>query len=348
VAAALLYLASAAVSVNICACSEDKNTDADAGKTAATVMVSCLTTAGNDAANVKTCLNNVDKSKLPHLTWLFEENPTPPAGFSQNVLNDYEKAFYEALQESDVVLSIAGITLPDIDGSIEPDNRPVFFVLDGTSEDALVELLENANTALRSSKKLSITAYSSSKQNNVAFILKEVLQVDSAARKSAITREYTINGEHVLGVASYLEDTTVYNYSGLDMSHNFPNRTTIYCKNTYGNYYYYDENNEIYYNSRFENWFDGFEMYVVQRFYKASIVASSGKMVITELSDQGEEDIQKITFTEDKKFKKLEHIFKYKARTISTDSRKYEYDVTPALPAGYDDKSKYTDLCTNN
>jgi hypothetical protein len=114
----------------------------------------------------------------------------------------------------------------------EPDNRAEYAVPDGTSEDGIAALIIAANESLQSSNKLAITNYSSDKQNNVAYTLKEVYQVDSAARKYARTRVYTINGAANVGYIQYIDDTTIYNYSENDWYNDSQNNET-YCKTTY-------------------------------------------------------------------------------------------------------------------
>jgi hypothetical protein len=98
------------------ACSEEKTTDTDAGTTAASALVTCLTAAN---ANLASCASSIDTAKLPHLSWLFSPNPTPPAGFSESSLTEYEKAFYEVLKNSQDAMNKAGITIPDVGGSSE-------------------------------------------------------------------------------------------------------------------------------------------------------------------------------------------------------------------------------------
>jgi hypothetical protein len=98
------------------ACTEEK--DAELGKEAASVLVSCVTSAAAPEA-IAECKSKVDKNKLPNLAWMFEANPTPPADFDPTKLSEYEKAFYEVLTSSQDAMNKAGITIPDVGGSSE-------------------------------------------------------------------------------------------------------------------------------------------------------------------------------------------------------------------------------------
>jgi hypothetical protein len=169
-----------------------------------------LTNAGGDAAQIASCASSINMAKLPHLSWLFSTNPTPPAGFSESSLTEYEKAFYDELKKSENALSNAGITIPD-------DNVPeegTLSIPDNTSAADLKAMLAHANASLGSKLTLTHSYKVEESTDEVAYSFDEVIQIDSVGKKYLDERKNVkADGKtNSLVRVRYVDGTTYYRY----------------------------------------------------------------------------------------------------------------------------------------
>jgi hypothetical protein len=313
--------------VSINACSDDKaatNAEAEAGKNAASAFVSCLTAAGGDAAQVAVCTGKVDKTKLTYLAYLFNGS-TPPASVDRDAMSEYEKAFFEELEKSKDVLTSAGITLPVVEGE-EPDDRPEYAVPDGTSQDELKALIDNANDSLRGAKLVVSTTISGT-EGGIKYSAKRVEQIDSAAQKYSYTHK--INSAMV--EVRYYSDNVYYQY---EVGGKFFDGEKTYCKKSP-------------YNS--VNLLSTSQHAVMMEYRNdwetCTISASSGKIKVVAYGSKNGNEEYEITFTADKKYKSVKYTLKNSAKDI-VEMRKYTYDANPALPSGFSTE-QFTATCDN-